>query len=136
MFFIPENIKVSKNFKLSEFMCKDGSKEVLYCEELISLLENIRKIIAKPIIITSGYRTFSYNKKVGGSPKSQHLLGRACDIKVKNLSTEYLAQIAKKSGAKGIGIYDLFVHVDVRKNVFNKEKGYDFWDKRRFKNGY
>ena len=35
-----------------------------------------------PIIITSGYRSPELNKKVGGSPTSNHLTGCAVDIKV------------------------------------------------------
>ena len=35
-----------------------------------------------PIIITSGYRSAELNKKVGGSPTSNHLTGCAVDIRV------------------------------------------------------
>ena len=35
-----------------------------------------------PIIITSGYRSPELNKKVGGSPTSNHLTGCAVDIRV------------------------------------------------------
>ena len=36
----------------------------------------------EPIIITSGYRSVELNKKVGGSPTSNHLTGCAVDIRV------------------------------------------------------
>ena len=36
----------------------------------------------EPIIITSGYRSAELNKKVGGSPTSNHLTGCAVDIRV------------------------------------------------------
>ena len=36
----------------------------------------------EPIIITSGYRSQELNKKVGGSPTSNHLTGCAVDIRV------------------------------------------------------
>ena len=35
-----------------------------------------------PIVINSGYRSEAVNKKVGGSPTSNHLTGCAVDIKV------------------------------------------------------
>ena len=36
----------------------------------------------KPIVIYSGYRSPELNKKVGGSPTSNHLTGCAVDIRV------------------------------------------------------
>ena len=36
----------------------------------------------EPIIITSGYRSPELNRKVGGSPTSNHLTGCAVDIRV------------------------------------------------------
>ena len=36
----------------------------------------------EPIIITSGYRSVELNRKVGGSPTSNHLTGCAVDIRV------------------------------------------------------
>lgn len=36
-------------------------------------------IVSKPIV-TSGYRNPSYNKKIGGSPRSAHMSGMAIDI--------------------------------------------------------
>ncbi len=35
-----------------------------------------------PIIINSGYRSWEVNKRVGGSPDSNHLVGCAADIRV------------------------------------------------------
>ena len=37
--------------------------------------------LAEPIVITSGYRSLEVNKKVGGSPTSNHLTGCAVDIR-------------------------------------------------------
>jgi hypothetical protein len=36
----------------------------------------------EPIIINSGYRSPQLNKRVGGSPTSNHLLGCAVDLRV------------------------------------------------------
>ena len=49
--------------------------------ELSQLLEKIRTIYNKPIIVTSGYRCYKLNKAVGGAVTSQHLLGQAADIR-------------------------------------------------------
>jgi uncharacterized protein YcbK (DUF882 family) len=108
------NIKVSKNFKLYEFQCKDGSNLVKVDSELVNKLQQLRETINKPIIINSAYRTIQHNKNVGGSPTSQHLLGKAADIRVNGMSPKELAKYCEQIGFGGIGIYNTFVHVDTR----------------------
>lgn len=108
------NIQISKNFKLKEFECKDGSQLVKIDSQLLYKLQALRDLIGKPIIINSGYRTKEYNKRVGGSPNSQHLKGKAADIKVKGIKPADLAKKAEKVGFDGIGIYKTFIHVDTR----------------------
>jgi len=51
-------------------------------------LQPIRNKLGFPINITSGYRSPSVNRKVGGSSKSQHLRGEAADCQ---LSQAFLA---------------------------------------------
>jgi len=43
-------------------------------------LETVRMLLGAPIVITSGYRSPKVNAAVGGSAKSQHILGEAADI--------------------------------------------------------
>ncbi|WP_432662467.1 D-Ala-D-Ala carboxypeptidase family metallohydrolase [Wukongibacter baidiensis] len=125
------NIKLSKNFHLREFICKEGKQEVLIADELVEKLQALRDNLKKPITIVSAYRSPSYNKKINGSSKSQHMYGRAVDIKVSGVSTEEVAEAAIKLGFKGIGIYDTFTHVDIRENLVNKVgRKYDYWDMR------
>ena len=45
-----------------------------------NLLDPIRKLWGKPIIVNSGYRSPEVNKLVGGAVNSQHLKGEAADI--------------------------------------------------------
>lgn len=47
---------------------------------LAAMLENIRALIGKPIIVTSGYRSPIVNEMVNGATGSAHLTGRAADI--------------------------------------------------------
>ena len=49
--------------------------------ELLELLEKIRNIYSKPIVVTSGYRCEKLNKAVGGVKTSQHMKGEAADIR-------------------------------------------------------
>lgn len=49
--------------------------------ETAQLLEKIRTVYKKPIIVTSGYRCKKLNDAVGGSKTSQHMKGQAADIR-------------------------------------------------------
>ena len=108
------NFKISKNFKLREFQCKDNSCLVKVDSKLLDKLQKLRDRIKKPIIINSGFRTEEWNKKVGGSPRSQHLQGKAVDIMVYGMKPTELAKYAEEIGFDGIGTYKNFIHVDVR----------------------
>lgn len=118
---------LSKNFKEEEFICKCGKcKEVPagLKENLILLCQQLEKIrfFTGAIIINSGVRCVSHNKKVGGVPNSQHLKGKAADIRVKSMYAEDLYEKIlelKRQEIIKIGYIQLyktkkFVHIDVR----------------------
>lgn len=111
----------SAHFKLSEFKCKEGTavpaKYYANCQKLMGLLEEIREACGnRPITINSGYRTPSYNKKVDGAPKSQHLYAAAADIKVSGMSASEVYRLCDRlvGNRGGVGKYSTFTHVDVR----------------------
>ena len=69
--------------------------------------------INRPIILTSGYRTEHTNMNIEGAAfNSMHLYGKAADIKIEGIPSDYLARLLRLSGGAGIGIYSSFVHVD------------------------
>lgn len=89
------------------------------------VLQCIREHFGKAVTITSGYRTPEHNAEVGGSKSSQHLLGRAADIRVAGVSVEDVAAYAESlmPGWGGVGSYPVkagratgWVHVDTRQN--------------------
>lgn len=45
-----------------------------------NVLDPLRKLYGKPIIVTSGYRSPEVNRSVNGAISSQHVLGEAADI--------------------------------------------------------
>ena len=109
---------LSDNFKVKEFACNDGSDTVLIADELVSLLQKIRDHFGVAVTINSGYRTSTYNKKVGGTTNSQHVKGTAADIVAKGVDPLTVAQYAEylMPDSGGIGVYQTFTHVDVRTN--------------------
>lgn len=102
------------NFQIKEFACNDGSDAIKIDSELVEKLQIMRSYFGVAITINSGYRTSSHNREVGGSPNSQHLLGKAADIVVRGKSPRVVAEFAKRIGFTGIGTYKNFVHVDTR----------------------
>lgn len=107
---------LSDNFKVKEFACNDGSDTVLISDELVDLLQKIRDHFGVAVTINSGYRTSTYNKKVGGATNSQHVKGTAADIVVKGVDPLTVAQYSEHlmPDSGGIGVYQTFTHVDVR----------------------
>lgn len=108
--------KLSSNFKVSEFACRDGSDAVLVAPRLVMVLQTIRDHFGAAVTINSGYRTPQYNTKVGGVADSQHCYGTAADIIVKGQTPAAVAAYARKIMPDwgGVGVYDSFTHVDVR----------------------
>lgn len=107
---------ISKNFRVREFRCQDGSDVVFIESDLVDILQKIRDHFGKAVMINSAFRTFSHNKKVGGATYSQHLYGTAADIKVSGVTAsavaDYVESLMPNTG--GIGRYSTFTHVDVR----------------------
>ena len=111
------DVKLGKSFKLHEFQCSDKSDSVFIDEELIDILQQIRDYFNKPLIVSSGYRTISYNETVKGSAQfSKHCMGIAADVYINNVLPIEIAKHAdrlmKTSG--GIILYPGFVHIDTR----------------------
>jgi uncharacterized protein YcbK (DUF882 family) len=107
--------KLSANFKVKEFACTDGSDPIFIDTELVNVLQKIRNHFGKSVTITSAYRTPTKNKAVGGTAYSQHLYGKAADIKVNGAAPKTVSAYAEKIlKGGGIGTYNTFTHIDVR----------------------
>jgi uncharacterized protein YcbK (DUF882 family) len=117
-------MKITKNFSKHEFESKDGAtmpNDVFEnVKQLAANLQALRDELGISIKINSGYRSPEYNKKVGGAKNSQHLLGKAADMKVEGKTPKEIADLieklikAGKMKEGGIGIYNTFTHYDFR----------------------
>lgn len=124
-------MQVSKNFRLSEFKCRDaarGLNKPPYCNgssgnidtDLITGLQDLRDKIGNPVIITSGYRCPAYNTYVKGASSSQHMFGTAVDIRVDGMTSEDLMRVVEQMDIfTGRGLYpgQGFIHVDTRRGL-------------------
>ena len=91
--------------------CDAPAMDAAFMERLNAL----RHEWGRPLIVNSAARCAAHNAKVGGSPKSQHLLGLAADLRVNTPNDGVaLAALAEKHGFKGIGVAKTFVHLDLR----------------------
>ncbi len=84
-------------------------------------LQQLRDALERPITITSGFRCNHHNTHVGGSKRSYHTFGRACDIKSSGVDVESLATLAREV-FNGVIIYKSWVHVDNREVVYFEDK--------------
>ena len=86
---------------------------------IFHVLQPIRNIIQKPMIITSGYRNQQVNFLAGGAINSQHKEGKAADFKIKDMTPSQIIKIIKTSKIEYdqlINEHDLWVHVSFDKN--------------------
>lgn len=112
---------ISKNFKVREFACKDGSDAIKIDELLASYLQKARERFAVPIFITSAYRTETYNRKVNGASNSYHVKGKAADHHTQGKVDLFeLAKFYESIGCLGIIVYPNsgFIHIDTRENKY------------------
>ncbi len=116
--------RLTENFHIKEFKCRDGSSVPdVYLENVVLLAENLQVLrdhVGKPIHVISGYRSKKYNTRIGGARRSQHMLAKAADIKIPGMTPKEVKDTIEeliKSGKMvkgGVGLYRTFTHYDVR----------------------
>ena len=109
--------KLRDNFSVYEFACSDDTQVIPVHTEHLNKLQSLRLRIGKPLKLTSAFRSYDYNKSIGGASKSQHVLGTATDLALPSGMTmkEFKAH-CEAIGFDGIGVYynSNFIHVDSR----------------------
>jgi hypothetical protein len=127
---VPSDGQLTPSFNIREFYSgvvgKSGKTDPVparYHADVLELARNLQVLrdhLGKPIRINSGYRNPAYNKHIGGATDSQHLYAKAGDLHVAGVTPaqvyctieSLIAAGRMKQG--GLGIYNTFVHYDIR----------------------
>ena len=95
-----------------------------------NVLEPVRELLGKPIVVNSGFRCPVHNAAVGGVANSQHMKGEAADITCDD--NKRLAEIIGQ-----LGKYDQlirykrpdgsikFIHISWKRNGVNRKMVFD-----------
>jgi len=118
-------VMLSDNFSVDE-VARSGNKtfdKARIDPQLVRCLQSIRDLVGKPVFVNSGYRSFWHNNEVyrwmGKKPtNSQHIGGKAADIKIAGMTGLEIAKVAIDACglSVAIGVGPEYAHVDVRGN--------------------
>jgi len=124
-------MNLSKNFTLLELThsqeaTRAGLDNTPTTEHIKSLnllcaniLQPLRDRVARPIVISSGYRSVNLNRLIGGSIVSQHTIGQAADFTIPSISVEEVISIIRELKLpvdQCINEFQQWVHISHRHN--------------------
>lgn len=105
------------NFSKAEFDCKETGENNMQ-HEFMMILQYIRTDYAKPMTITSGFRSTKHSIEAKKTHSNgEHTQGNCADIACTNSSDRYkLIALALNHGITRIGIAKNFIHLGVGGN--------------------
>lgn len=120
-------MSLSKHFTLEELTHSDigarlgldntpNEQEIQNLTRLAALLEEVRKVINKPININSAFRSKAVNDAVKSKDTSQHRIGCAADIRVSGMTPNEICTAIIDSDIQFdqmIREFDSWVHISV-----------------------
>lgn len=135
-------MNLTKNFTIHELTYSvtaeankiDNRPSVQVIANLKALCENVlqplRDCLNCPIIVTSGFRCAVLNKKIGGRPNSQHLVGQAADIIVPRRNLKDVYNYIKHNLPYDQLLYeynktDKWLHISYRNDGHNRKQALD-----------
>jgi zinc D-Ala-D-Ala carboxypeptidase len=100
---VEKTMNLSTNFTLEELTVSEiaarrnldntpNATEVANLVRVAELLEQVRALLGKPILVNSAFRSKPVNDAVGSRDTSQHRLGCAADIRVPGLTPKQVVQ--------------------------------------------
>lgn len=120
-------MKLTENFSLEEMTVSEigvrrgldntpNATEISNLVRTALLLEQVRALIKKPIIINSAFRSKAINDAVGSKDTSQHRIGCAADIRVPGMTPKQVVEAIMKSDIpydQLIREFDSWTHISV-----------------------
>jgi hypothetical protein len=120
-------MNLSPNFTLEELTVSEiaarrnldntpNATEVANLVRVAELLEQVRALLGKPILVNSAFRSKQVNDAVGSRDTSQHRLGCAADIRVPGMTPKQVVQAcidAKLPFDQIIEEFDSWTHISV-----------------------
>ena len=92
---------------------------------LAKMLEEVRRILGRPIMVNSAYRSIKVNEAVGSKSTSQHCIGCAADIKVPGLTPDNIVKEILKTNIEFdqlIREFDSWVHISIPNKFADKPR--------------
>jgi len=120
-FPINSNLIATKNFRWKELLINQTEVPplavIVNLFKTVSLLQKYREMLFEnsPIIITSGWRSKEYNKKIGGAPNSYHIQGMALDFVCTKFSPQEVQKKLNLVHQGGLEFAPTWTHIDIRK---------------------
>jgi len=102
-----------------------NASEIANLTRLAALLEQVRSLLNKPIMLNSGFRSKPVNDSVGSKDSSQHRIGCAADIRVPGMTPK---QVVEAIIASDIGYdqvieeFSSWTHISVPNTIETKPR--------------
>jgi len=120
-------MNITPNFTLAELTVSEtamrhgidntpGPVAMKNLTRLANFLEEVRKVLGKPILINSAYRSAEVNTVIKGSKNSQHMVGCAADIRVPGMSPNEVCKAiiaSKLQYDQLIREFDSWTHISI-----------------------
>ena len=124
-------MQLSEHFSLAELTVSEVAlrkglsnlPEGIEVDNLVRLankLEEVRKVLGKPIMVNSAFRSVEVNAAVGGVKTSQHCVGCAADIKVPGMTPDEVVRAIVASDIQYdqlIREFDSWTHISIPNEV-------------------
>jgi zinc D-Ala-D-Ala carboxypeptidase len=95
--FTLEELTVSQTAARRGFDNTPNATEIANLVRVAALLEEVRALVKKPILVNSGFRSKQVNDAVGSRDTSQHRIGCAADIRVPGMTPREVVEACIKA---------------------------------------